>query len=120
MTIEQGEIKVEAVNDQAQYLYITTTGRVTGKLREIEIWFVQANGKFYILAEHQYTAHWVMNISKNPHVYVRVGSSVFEASVRVLREEHDREVWKIVQGLMLEKYEWDAGLPVEIVPNTKR
>ena len=34
-----------------QFLYLTTTGRVSGLPREIEIWFVEANGKYYILAE---------------------------------------------------------------------
>ena len=36
-----------------QYLYLTTTGRVTGKPREIEIWFVESAGKYYVLAEHR-------------------------------------------------------------------
>jgi len=41
----------------AQFLYLTTTGRKTGLPREIEIWFVEADGRVYILAEHGYKAH---------------------------------------------------------------
>jgi hypothetical protein len=29
------------------YLYLTTTGRVTGQAREIEIWFTERDGHFY-------------------------------------------------------------------------
>jgi deazaflavin-dependent oxidoreductase (nitroreductase family) len=49
-----------------EYLYLTTIGRVSGKPREIEIWFVESGGKFYVLAEHGHKAQWVRNIIKNP------------------------------------------------------
>jgi len=35
-----------------QFVYLTTTGRKTGLPREIEIWFVEADGSLFILAEH--------------------------------------------------------------------
>ena len=40
------------------YLYLTTTGRVTGQPREIEIWFTEHGGHFYLTAERE-SANWV-------------------------------------------------------------
>ena|ERR1044072_8963054 len=99
-----------------QYLYLTTTGRVTGRPREIEIWFVESEGKFYILAEHFHKAQWVNNILSNPRVRARVAGRSFEATARVLDEKKDSALWKVAQSLEREKYGWGDGLPVEITP----
>lgn len=109
-----GNAKVQCVSEQ--YLYLTTTGRATGKAREIEIWFVEHDSKYYVLAEHRERADWVKNIAKNPYVHVRVGASAWDAAARVLDAEKDRAVCHIAQKLMREKYGWGAGLPVEIAP----
>ena len=97
-----------------QFLYLTTIGRVTGALREIEIWFVELEGNLYILAEHFHKAQWVRNIQQNPNVRVRLGDQQFEATARVLDEQEDAEVWQRAQVLSREKYGWGEGLPVEI------
>ena len=99
-----------------QFLYLTTTGRTSGLPREIEIWFVEADGKYYILAEKFHDAHWVRNIEKNPHVQVRVGNRRFEATARSLDRERDAVAWKMAQDLERAKYGWGDGLPVEIAP----
>ncbi|MCI0488498.1 MAG: nitroreductase family deazaflavin-dependent oxidoreductase [Blastocatellia bacterium] len=101
---------------ELQYLYLTTTGRVTGREREIEIWFVATGGKLYILAEHFHKAQWVQNILRNPRVKVRLGDREFEATARVLDPESDAELWQRAQQLEREKYGWGEGLPVEITP----
>ena len=98
-----------------QFLYLTTTGRTTGLPREIEIWFVEAEGKYYILAEFQ-EAHWVRNIEKNPRVRVRVGDRNFEATARILDQQRDADAWQMAQQLEREKYGWGDGYPVEITP----
>jgi len=97
-----------------EYLYLTTIGRVTGQPREIEIWFVQSDGKLYILAEQFHDAQWVKNIERNPRVHVRLGARQFEATARVLDGERDRPTWLTVQQLAREKYGWGDGLPVEV------
>src|SRR5215471_18500290 len=99
-----------------QFLYLTTTGRITGQPREIEIWFVQSNNKFYILAERFHEAQWVKNIESNQRVRVRVGDREFEATARVLDRERDKAVWQTAERLAREKYGWGDGLPVEITP----
>jgi len=97
-----------------QYLYLTTTGRVTNQPREIEIWFVQIDDKFYILAEQFNRAQWVQNILRTPRVRVRLGDRHFDATARVLNEQHDAIAWQRAQQLAHEKYGWGDGLPVEI------
>ena len=108
-------------NDRSklQFLYLTTTGRTTGQPREIEIWFVESEGKLYILAEHFHKAQWVKNILRNPRVRVRLGSSSFEATARVLDQKRDAALWSLAQGLEKEKYGWGDGLPVEITPDNE-
>jgi len=97
-------------------LYLTTIGRRSGLAREIEIWFVERDGRLYLLAEKFYGAQWVQNIINNPRVKVRVGEREFEATARVLDAERDREAWERAQKAGREKYGWGEGLPVEITP----
>ncbi|HEV2177076.1 MAG TPA: nitroreductase family deazaflavin-dependent oxidoreductase [Terriglobia bacterium] len=102
--------------NESKFLYLTTTGRKSGLPREIEIWFVEHEGQYYILAEHFHRAHWVRNIERNPRVRVRVDGRERGATARVLDPERDREAWQRVQELAREKYGWGEGLPVEITP----
>jgi deazaflavin-dependent oxidoreductase (nitroreductase family) len=97
-----------------QFLYLTTTGRVTGLPREIEIWFVESKGKLYVLAEHFHETQWVKNIARDSRVRVRLGDHEFDANARILDEQRDRAAWATAQRLAREKYDWGDGLPVEI------
>jgi len=99
---------------QDQFLYLTTTGRKTGLRREIEIWFVESNGKLYILAEHFHRAHWVRNIMADPGVTVRLAGRELKATARVPDREADAGTWDEVQELARKKYGWGDGLPVEL------
>jgi len=99
-----------------EFLYLTTTGRLTGKLREIEIWFVSFSGKYYVLAERFHEAQWVKNVEHNPRVRARVAGHSFEATARILDPERDSRAWQQAQGLAREKYGWGEGLPVELTP----
>ena len=101
---------------EQQVLYLTTTGRVTGLPREIEIWYVALGGKLYLLAEHFHKAHWVRNIAANPKVKVRLDGREFEATARALDPERDKVTWDLAQELARKKYGWGDGLPVEIRP----
>jgi deazaflavin-dependent oxidoreductase (nitroreductase family) len=98
------------------YLYLTTTGRKTGLRREIEIWFVESGGCFYVLAEHFHSAQWVKNIERDPRVSVRCGAQRFHAAARPLDPRRDAEEWRTAQRLAREKYGWGDGLPVRITP----
>ncbi len=107
------------VNDEPgtlNYLYLTTTGRKTRLPREIEIWFVAAGGRYYVLAEHGHRAQWVKNIQRDSRVSIRLRERQFQATARVLDLQRDAEAWQAAQRLSVEKYGWGAGTPVEIVP----
>ena len=103
-----------ASHSELQFIYVTTTGRVTGKPRKIEIWFVEAGGKLYILAEHFFKTQWVQNIDRDPRIRVRVGERECDATARILDREADSAAWQKAQQLAREKYGWGEGLPVEI------
>ena len=110
-------MKNENQSSRDKYLYLTTIGRISGEPREIEIWFVESNGNFYILAEHSHNAQWVKNIKQNPRVHVRIGDREFDATARALDKDRDRAAWVTAQKLASEKYGWGEGLPVEIKPD---
>ena len=103
-----------ADRSELQFIYVTTTGRVSGKPREIEIWFVAFDDKLYILAEHFRKAQWVQNIDRNPRIRVRMGDREGDATARILDREADSAAWQMAQQLAREKYGWGEGLPVEI------
>ncbi|MBV8206728.1 MAG: nitroreductase family deazaflavin-dependent oxidoreductase [Acidobacteria bacterium] len=98
---------------QPQYLYLTTTGRRSRLPREIEIWFTEHDGRYYIIAEHGFAANWVQNIVATPQVQVRVAARSFAATARVLEAGADAEKAKVNST---GKYGWGDGLVVEITP----
>ncbi len=99
-----------------EFLYLTTTGRITGRSREIEIWFITLQGKYYVLAERFHEARWVKNVEHSSRVRVRVAGRSFEATARVLDPQRDSQTWQQAQELAREKYGWGEGLPVELTP----
>ena len=97
------------------YLYLTTTGRVTGQPREIEIWFTEHGGHFYLVAERE-SANWVRNIQSQPQVKVRVGDAEFNAIARVVHNDREPQLAATVKALFDAKYGWSDGLIVELTP----
>ena len=100
------------------FLYLTTTGRQTGQPREIEIWFTERGGNYYLIAEHREEAHWVRNIQAQPQVQVRVGDLRLEGTARVVDDDREPELSAAVKALSDAKYKWSDGLIVEITPKT--
>jgi deazaflavin-dependent oxidoreductase (nitroreductase family) len=105
-----------------EFLYLTTIGRTTGAERSIEIWFVERDGRYYVVAELREQAGWVKNLTKDPRVMFSVGtrsarSSVVArtaASARIVRGDDDRELITAIEALMDAKYGWSDGLVVEL------
>jgi len=100
------------------FLYLTTTGRRTGQPREIEIWFTERDGRYYLIAEHREQAHWVRNLQAQPTVQVRLGDRRFEATARVVEDAREPELATAVKALSDAKYKWSDGLIVELAPRT--
>jgi len=106
------------------FCYLTTTGRVTGKAHEIEIWFALSGGTVYLMngdskfdAGH---ADWVRNLRKQARVSLRISDHVFEAPARIVT---DGDEDALARRLLLAKYatperpltEWgQTALPVAI------
>ena len=99
-----------------QLLHLTTIGRVTGRPREIEIWFIVHHEKFYVFSEHREAAGWVKNIRDNPNVSVRFEKCSMKSVARVLDYRKERQLSDEVQAIADRKYGWGDGLPVEITP----
>ena len=98
------------------FLYLTTTGRVSGQPREIEICFTERDGRYYLIAEHRERADWVRNIQARAQVAVRVGDRQFDATGRIVREDREPELAAAVRTLSDAKYGWSDGLVVELTP----
>ncbi len=100
-----------------KYLYLTTTGHRSGKRHEIEIWYVEQEGCFYIVSEKRDASHWVQNIRANPAIRFRLGNDWDDKTA-------DREGWasfpvdasliSAVKAKMDAKYGWSNGLVVAI------
>ena len=92
---------------EEEYCYLTTTGRVTGKPHEIEIWFVVHNDTLHFLAGGKYESDWVKNLLKNPSVSVRIAKHTFVGTARIVSEEKEE---MMARTAMAEKYqEWEEG-----------
>jgi deazaflavin-dependent oxidoreductase (nitroreductase family) len=102
---------------ETEFLYLTTIGRRSGQRREIEIWFTERAGRYYVIAEHLWDAHWVQNILAQPRVTVRVGDEPLEANARVIEADVEPELQQAVRDLSEKKYGWGDGLVVELTPD---
>ena len=103
------------------YCYLTTTGRVSGEPREIEIWFGVDRDTLYMLSGGRDRSDWVKNLIRQPEVTVRLGGRTFEGRARIVGSgEEDARA----RRLLLEKYspgyagdlsEWgETALPVAV------
>src|SRR5687768_7965249 len=100
-----------------QFLYLTTTGWKSGIQHEIEIWFVEHNGRYYLVSEMRDRSHWVQNIRHNSAIYIRVMGKVSPGHARVVDPAAEPELATAVSALMDQKYGWSDGLIVELIPD---
>jgi len=98
---------VEFEHGTEQYAYVTTTGRVSGLPREIEIWFCARGNRIYLLSGGGHASHWVMNLLQKPRVTVRIDDAAFSGVASVLEPGEEAET---IRPLMAAKYEdWREG-----------
>lgn len=103
------------VKTEPQFLYLSTSGRKTGKNHKIEIWFLEHDGRYYIISEHENNAYWVQNILYNPKVSFSVGDVSFQGTARIINQEKESDLAAQVSILMDEKYGWSKGVIVELI-----
>jgi len=91
-----------------EYCYLTTTGRVSGRPHEIEIWYalVPETSTLYMLSGGQDRSDWVRNLRRDPMVSVRISDRTLAGRARAVvgaRED------TLARRLLVEKYERAPG-----------
>jgi len=84
------------------YCYLTTTGRVTGRPHEIEIWFGLEGATLYLLSGGGDGSDWVKNLRARPECTVRVREQIFPGRARIL---DGGEVDARARAMLVEKYQ---------------
>ena len=84
------------------YCYLTTTGRVSGQPREIEIWFALAGDALYMLSGGRDRSDWVRNLMQDPVVSVRVADARLPGRARVVPVDAEED--GLAPRLLFEKY----------------
>jgi len=83
-----------------EYCYLTTSGRVSGRPHEIEIWFGVQNSSIYLMAgDHR--SDWVKNLLKAPNVTVRIAKHNFIGTARLVKNEQEEIT---ARNLLADKY----------------
>jgi len=83
-----------------EYCYLTTTGRVTGRSHEIEIWFGLNAITLYLMSGDG-KSDWVKNLLKNPSVTVRIAKHIFSGTARLVRDEQEQ---MLARNMIADKY----------------
>lgn len=92
----------------ADYGYLTTTGRVTGREHTIEIWFAHHDGAAYLLAGDGAHSDWCRNVDADPRVtFVVEGRAVGHTARRVDEPAEDALARRIVFQKYQPGYEGD-------------
>ena len=89
-----------AVADE-DYCYLTTTGRVSGETREIEIWFGLDGATVYLLSGGGDRSNWVRNLRRDPAVTVRIAGTTWPGRARIVEDADEDER---ARTLLVDKY----------------
>jgi deazaflavin-dependent oxidoreductase (nitroreductase family) len=111
---------MNAVADE-NYCYLTTTGRVSGEPREIEIWFGLDGSVLYMLSGGRDRSDWVKNLIRDPNVTVRIADQTFDGRARVVSDPAEdaraRELLfdKYNEGYSGDLSDWrETSLPIAV------
>ena len=85
--------------------YLATTGRRSGRVHEIEIWFGVIGDALYLISGNGPAADWFRNALATPTVSVRIDLQTFTGSARAVSDADER---RRVGELMGAKYPWDG------------
>ena len=102
------------------FLYLTTTGHWSGNPHEIEIWYVEHEGCYFLVSEKNESAHWVRNIRADSAVRFRLGATFADGESTMpgsATTPDDPELIAAVKAKMDAKHGWSNGLVVQICGN---
>jgi deazaflavin-dependent oxidoreductase (nitroreductase family) len=93
---------------EEDFCYLTTTGRVSGRPHEIEIWFslVPETRTLYMLSGGRDRSDWVRNLRRDPEVTIRIAGDELGGHARGVRDAEEDE---LARRLLVEKYESRPG-----------
>jgi deazaflavin-dependent oxidoreductase (nitroreductase family) len=94
----------------AQFCYLTTTGRVSGRPHTIEIWFARHGRTLYLLSGGGDRSDWVRNLRRHPEVTVRLGrrdAAELAGRARVVEPGSDED--ELARRLVVAKYQSTYG-----------
>ena len=81
---------------KAPILLLTTTGRKTGKERELPLLYQQEGDVIYIVASNGGRPHhpaWYLNLRDNPEVKVRIGTDERTMVARTANDDERARIW---------------------------
>lgn len=107
------------------FVYLTTTGRVSGRPHEIEIWYSRVADTLYILAGGGRGSDWVRNLEATPECTLRLQGVDLTGIGRILDAAGaDPREARVARDTVFEKYDprydgslasWrESALPVAI------
>lgn len=96
------------------YLYLTTTGRHTGRPHRIEIWFAAHEGRLYLLSGGGERSDWVRNLQAHPRVTVELGDETRVGVARVVQPDTAED--RLARELLVTKY----ATPTDTLEDWKR
>lgn len=102
---------------QSNGSFLTTIGRRTGLPREIEIWFTQRDGRYYVISEHYQRGQWVQDILTDRRVRRQARDASFAGQARPIEVAREPSLARGIQHCSRRKCGWDEGLIVELTPD---
>jgi deazaflavin-dependent oxidoreductase (nitroreductase family) len=87
--------------------YLETTGRVSGRPHEIEIWYAARGSTLYLLSGGRDRSDWVKNLIQDPRVRVRVDGRTYAGLAAVI--EGTAEEQGAREAVVAKYYGWRAG-----------
>ncbi len=87
---------------EADYGYLTTTGRRTGRPHTIEIWFAVRNGTVYVLSGSGGRSDWAKNLRIDPSVSFRISDVEHTGTAR---EVTDAAEDALARAVVVAKYQ---------------
>ena len=90
-----------------EFCYLTTTGRVSGRPHEIEIWFGVDGQTIYMLSGGGDRSDWVRNLTSDPRVIVRIDGTEHPGVARAVSDPEEDD---LARRLLAAKYQgWREG-----------
>jgi len=87
---------------QTEFCYLTTTGRRSGELHRIEIWFVGHDDGAYLLSNSR-DADWYRNLEARPEVSLEIAGERRETTARPVAGDDPAN--DVVRPGMVQKYQ---------------